>query len=638
MKHITLVQRISTLGLAVVLAFGQVVLPVVARADDAVLAPRGPQGVVGPQGPTGPQTPTGPKGQTGVQPITQPTDPALVPSSGTQPAVAADTLAPSGDTAMSNETTGSNSANSNAQQTTNTADITNTNDASVGNDINLNATSGANTISQNTLGGNIATGDLQGSINLLNVTNSVFAPGSSVGVQSLAGGANDLYLLASDGRTLLPTNDTTGANSANTNTIDGTNVVHFITANTSDVDNDVTIVADTGNNVVTENSSLGDFMTGSIDMALNLINLINLQLPNLLVNLDIWSIFGDVTGNLILPTNSTTGSNSLNQNAVNQTNTAAVDLTQTADVANGFNVKTNTGGNTIDQNTVVGNVTTGDVDVKGGVTTVANAGQPVLYLINVLGKWIGQAFLPGVGVIVNELGNSDTGANSENTNTVDQTNELTASVDQTATVNNSINLDLNTGNNTVARNSKVGDISTGAINVMANVVNFVNSFGGDLSQFSLGIVNVFGNWFGNAATAGSTASALGETGAAATADQAPGQTAASAQSDAGQTETQAVAAYASDASASGQAVSTTVAATTAPAATTAAVDTQQIASAQVLGASNTLADVLPQVAGSSDRKASGSALPWLVAGAVLLAGWVFVEVMAARTLKRQAGR
>ncbi len=650
MKHQTLTTRISSVGIILSLGFAQLALPLSAVRAAGDPSVRGPQGQVGPQNPTGPQAPTGPQTPTGPQPVAQPgstdttdplamtpADPQAAPSSSPAPADGtADILAPASDSTMANDTTGSNSVNDNTQNSTTTTDVTQNNDADVANGINLNANSGNNAINQNTAGGDIATGDLMGSVNLLNVTNSVFAPGSSVGVQSLTGGSQDLYLLASDGRTLLPTNDTTGVNSSNTNTINGTNVVHLINNNTSDVDNDVTILADTGNNTITENSSLGDIMTGSIDMALNLVNLINLQLPNLLMNLDIWSVFGDLNGNLVLPSNSNTGSNSLNQNTVNSTNDASLDVTQTANVANNFNVATNTGGNTLDQNTAVGDVVTGDVDVKGGVTTIANSGHPVLYLINVLGKWLGEAVLPGVGVIVNELGNSDTGANSENTNTVNQTNTVDADINQTANVDNNVNLNLNTGNNTVARNSKVGTVSTGSINVMANVVNFVNSFGGNLSQFSLGIVNVFGNWFGSAKTAGAqTASAQGSATSAGTVAAQSSPTAAPAGIPASSDAPQQQAAATSAGSSSGNSAGT---ANVSASAASAAVVQQpvQLASANVLGASTALSDALPRVAGAADHAKNSSSLPWLIAGAVLLAGWVFVELMAARALKAQA--
>jgi hypothetical protein len=662
MNQITLAKKLGTLATIACLGFAQfMALPLTALAAGPV-GPTGVQGPIGPQTPTGPQVPTGVQGSIGPQEVIEQPVVDLAPAEtpAVDPSVAtvdqapvdltADSLAPIvGDSSLTNDTTGSSSINDNTQNTNSDTTVDLENDATVNNDVNLNANSGANEISQNTSGGNISTGDLNGSINLLNVTNSVFAPGSSVGVQSLTGGSEDLYLLAADGRTFLPTNSDTGSNSSNANTINGTNVIHFITGNTAEVDNDVTIVADTGNNSVTENTSLGDFMTGSIDMALNLVNLVNLQLPNLVMNLNIWSIFGDVNGNLVFPTNSNTGSNSINTNTVNNTNNANLDITQTANIDNAFDIGTNTGGNTLDSNSVVGDVATGDVNVKGGVTNIANSGHPVLYLINVMGKWFGQAFLPGVGVIVNELGNDTTGANSENANTVDQTNTVDATVNQTANVRNNINMDLNTGNNTVARNTKVGDVSTGSINVMANVVNFVNSFGGNLSEFSLGIVNVFGNWFGSAkspATA-QTASIAGSTTTSAPSapaqSQVVGGTSGNSSPDSSSSISQPASASqvnvadstlgsANQANSTSQA-STQITNTSVTQSTSSSNAGNQLASAQVLGASNALTNS-PQVAGTTDRQTSQS-LPWIIVGVALLSGWIFIEIMAARALKAE---
>lgn len=642
MKLSTLARKAGTVWLIGGLSIAQlVVLP------SAVLAvgptkPTGAQGLTGVQGPTGPQSPTGVQGPVGAQDTgTLPVDePQLeTPQSAAQvsdPAIA-NGQSPA-DTSLTNDLTGSNSDNSNVQNSTSDTTVDQNNTADLSNNVNLDANSGANTISQNTSGGNISTGDLQGSIDIINVANSNFAPGSSVGVQSLNGGSGDLYLLASDGRTLLPSNDTTGANSSNANTVNGTNVVHFITTNTADIGNDVNLFADTGKNSVTENTSLGDFMTGSIDMALNLVNLINLQLPNLLLNLDIWSIFGDQTGDLVMPTNSNTGSNSSNTNTVNTTNVANLGITQNADIANNFDIATNTGGNQLDSNSVVGNVETGSVNVKGGVTNIANSGQPILYLINVMGKWLGEAIMPGVGVMVSELGNVDTGANSDNSNTVNQVNVADTTLNQNANVGNNIKMDLNTGNNTVARNTKVGNIQTGSIDVMANIVNFVNSFGGNLSNFSLGIVNIFGNWFGSvkSPTAAATASAQ-SSGSAPLSATAGAQSQSTPQLNNSNTTTSSTAApstqgvlaatvsptVSSNANASSGSSSVAAVANVNESAT-------QIASATVLGATQSLA-TSPVVAGTTSHRTSS--LPWIAVGVALLLGWIFIEVMAARATR-----
>ncbi|MEK7184017.1 MAG: collagen-like protein [Patescibacteria group bacterium] len=658
----TLIKKIGTTWLIASMLALQVFVPVSSVLAVGPTGPTGPQGPTGVQTPTGPQNPTGPQGPTGVQTPTgpqqqQPVDVALPASTDpAQQAVdqssaptdlggTAGSLAPQ-DSLMTNDTTGSNSANENTSTTTNEIDIEQTNDATVGNGVDLDANSGSNEITDNTSGGTVSTGGIQGAIDIVNVTNSVFAPGSSIGSQSFAGGVQDLYLLASDGRTFLPSNNTTGANSENSNTINGSNVVHLITGNTADIDNDVTIIADTGNNLIEDNTSLGDFVTGSIDLALNLINLVNLQLPNLLMTLDIWSVFGDVNGNIILPSNTNTGSNSLNANTVNQANTTTLGVTQTADISNAFDIGTNTGSNTLRDNSVVGDVTTGDVNVTGGVTNIANAGRPMLYLINVMGQWFGQAFLPGVGVIVNELGNADTGSNSINTNDVTQTNELDVQLDQTATVDNNVTMNLNTGNNTLNRNTKVGNVTTGSIDVMANVVNFVNSFGSDLSEFSLGIVNIFGNWFGGMGTpTAQTASAAGTVSSQSTPNNASQASAASSQPSTqpavATTPTPAQSTPTSPATTAGSTTTTnpassaqTTTRTSSQSSSAANTISGQFASAQVLGATQNLETVSGAVAGTTSNQSSS--LPWLLIGVALLIAWIFIEVMAARMGKQVA--
>lgn len=468
----------------------------------------GEESSTGPTQPTGPTVQTGPTGpngapcQTGVtysggycqgysQGKQQGADQGLLQGSSQGVGQNAPTTAAE----LNNASTGANSANNNTVSQSSSANSAATNAASATNDVDMNLSTGSNTLQANTSVGNVSTGDIEGSLTIVNALNSVFAPGSSVGLGSFSTDEQGNLLLTSGAaRALLPTNVTTGAGSTNTNAYSGMDAVTIRTDNSALVDNDIDIVADTGNNLLDANTTLGDVTTGSIDLAVNLINLLNVLMPDTLFTLDVWSWFGDLIGDMALG-NSHTGSDSTNTNEIDHVGSATVTATNDADIANDFAVATTTGDNTFTGNSVVGDVSTGNVRVDGSVTNIANAGAPMFYIVNVLGDWAGGSLgLPAGSFIVNELGNMMTGSGSTNANTVAADAMLDVSRTANATADNRIGIAANTGGNTFSRNTELGNVRTGDVNILANVLNFLNTTSNALSSFSLGIINIFGDW------------------------------------------------------------------------------------------------------------------------------------------------
>lgn len=169
--------------------------------------------------------------------------------------------------------------------------------------------------------------------------------------------------------------------------------------------------------------------------------------------------------------NEQTGSGSQNANEVTDTTNVSATFSNTAAVDNTFTLDLNTGGNTIQNNTTVGDITTGAVDVGIESTTTVNAVDA-----SVLGDLLANAN----GTVTINGQNSQTGANSVNTNQSTQTRIFTFSQQNTMTVTNTINAAINTGNNTIADNTTVGDITTGPITVDVNVTTQGNGAGGGL--------------------------------------------------------------------------------------------------------------------------------------------------------------
>ncbi len=166
--------------------------------------------------------------------------------------------------------------------------------------------------------------------------------------------------------------------------------------------------------------------------------------------------------------NEDTGADSDNLNDVNANRSISFTFTNTGSVSNTLNYDLNTGGNTVANNTTVGDIETGDITVEQEVENVVN--QPV-DLAGLKDALAAQGFGDASIKVINH----NTGAGSTNTNdvTIDSTHDVT--VTNTATATNTFALAVNTGDNTITDNTTVGDIKTGDIKVTGKVTNILNA-------------------------------------------------------------------------------------------------------------------------------------------------------------------
>lgn len=447
--------------------------------------PVGPQGQVGPTGPTGNVEPVGPQGGTGPQPeqpVTQAVDAS--PS----------TAIENSEISQLNDTTGPDSNNSNINSDQSNIQANQTSDANFNNEAEFNLNTGDNTVGGNSVVGNVDTGSIQGTATFLNLGNSVLADGSCIGAETLNGSVYNPFILSAPTNSIDLKNLQTGTDSLNTNTLDNNNIIGIIDTNNATANNEITIEANTGENAFLENTKLGNLTTGDIDLGVNLINLLNIINPNLLLTVDIWSLLGDFNGQIMFDPsliNELTGPNSKNTNSVSNSNTADIVVNNNANLTNSLDFEANTGENEIGSNTAIGDVSTGSTEVQTTMTNILNVMEiPMFFIVNVFGTWNGT--LAGIDsnyVFINQL----TGPNSENVNDADSKNQLSAEINNNATVDNVINIDANTGRNSISNNTVVGDIKTGSIKLCANVINVLNAFSEDVSKFALGIINIFGN-------------------------------------------------------------------------------------------------------------------------------------------------
>ncbi|MBI4032456.1 hypothetical protein HY374_01990 [Candidatus Berkelbacteria bacterium] len=164
-------------------------------------------------------------------------------------------------------------------------------------------------------------------------------------------------------------NANTGADSTNTNTVDGTRTITFTVVNDGTVTNDFDLDLNTGGNTISNNTEVGDITTGDIAfdiMAENVVNedAVSIELPDAF----------DATS--IESSNRNTGAGSTNDNAVTVTDTQTTTITNTGTVTNTFALDLNTGGNTIEGNTKVGDIRTGSITGRINVENRINAPAP----------------------------------------------------------------------------------------------------------------------------------------------------------------------------------------------------------------------------------------------------------------------
>lgn len=432
------------------------------------------------------------------------------------------------DTTMSNAMTGSYSDNSNENIEAISSTVQTENNAFVENNATLRLDSGQNQIEQNSGAESLKSGDIKASVNLVNLSGAQYKEGSSAGAITLDGSNLTSFVLPNEPipyRVLFPgsklQNSLTGFNTNNTNFLDQSALITFLTDSQNLTSNTIEIEANSGLNRISENTQVGNITTGNIDLGVNLINLNDFQDPAAILYYDLFSIKNGLTGDIYLPQNDSTGSGSQNLNAA--TNTTSIEVSKQAEnnVQNTFDIDSNTGKNLLSANTGIGNVTTGENTSGGSVLNLVND-SPIFYIINVFGKWLGNALgLDGQKFIVNEidngvvestgnlgidqpsigasttLANQATGVNSANQNIADSKLLVNAKSNAKNGINNKIHLKANTGENQIAENTLIGNIATGSVRALANVINIASSIPSGFRNLQIKVVNIFGDWRGN---------------------------------------------------------------------------------------------------------------------------------------------
>ena len=259
--------------------------------------------------------------------------------------------------------------------------------------------------------------------------------------------------------------------------------------NSAVIQNIITSLADTGNNTV-ENASSASILTGDAYSVVMVTNNVSTTLIDSVVNIFTINIFGDMSGNILLPDGAISQSTCC-EGSVGIGNNASVDNTVTA--------LTNTGGNS-STSSGSAEIITGNAISVVNIANIINAtllNTTTHYLfINIFGTWNGN-FLGwdtlgeatgGASLVFQSLSSS-----ADNPNGCD-TCYQTVMVQNNATVSNVITSTANTGGNTLSADT--ASITSGNAFSAVSIVNLINTtLIRSVGYF--GFINVFGTLTGD---------------------------------------------------------------------------------------------------------------------------------------------
>ncbi|MDP2671264.1 MAG: hypothetical protein Q8P13_02265 [bacterium] len=214
-----------------------------------------------------------------------------------------------------NLTTGSDSANFADSSTNNSSTLGVNNTANVLNGINLNANTGDNTADKNTGTSSIQTGDVNANLKTATIANTTTAGSDGtlwlVLVNNLGNWTGQLMSLNEDGvaspffsfvvgpdGSLMAVNNQTGADSSNSADSSANNTNTVQVNNSGTVDNNIQINANTGGNQASKNTGNASIKTGDVNVAANVLNILNNTFLGSRMIVSIVNIFGSFNGDI----------------------------------------------------------------------------------------------------------------------------------------------------------------------------------------------------------------------------------------------------------------------------------------------------------------------------------------------------
>jgi hypothetical protein len=266
-------------------------------------------------------------------------------------------------------------------------------------------------------------------------------------------------------------NQLTGPQSLNKNITKINRDLNVKVLNVNHEDNYVDFYLNTGKNDLFKNTKVEDVSTGSINARVALNNKSNVGgTSGSTTGTSTQSVLSGAASDPVL-SNAITGPESANINKVALNTSRNLEIKNIADINNDVDINANTGKNDVMKNTVVGDVSTGNINVAGSINNVANSDQCIT-CPDLLGLFNGSG--SGAANVSSDLSNSTTGPDSVNINKVKVNDYTNVEVKNIAHIDNNVDVYANTGHNDVVKNTVVGDVSTGNVSVDFAVTNQAN--------------------------------------------------------------------------------------------------------------------------------------------------------------------
>jgi hypothetical protein len=425
-------------------------------------------------------------------------------------------------------------------------DVDNSNNVDANNQMTVEGTSGDNTLVDNDGNATLTTGDIELIANMLNILNlnvtgddflhlivNIF--GELNGNVDLDTIAQNLGYSDSDALEVIARNQNTGDNSTNEAVATSENTTDVANTNTATVNNQMDVTATSGSNDLTGNDGSASVVTGRIQILANLLNFINSNFTGEKWKFIMVNVFGSLTGDIYVPktdqylegqgggvlAQNTAGDNSTAQSQATSLNTTNVANDNGVALSNTINANGISGENVQNDNDNGANTTkTGGVDLSSQILNFLNfnitGNNWVFLVVNVMGTWMGQIVgfadkgtmdAPGEGAFAAlSVGGQGTGTtqdaqagggdNSYNNATATSINNTNVANTNDAAVNNTMNINGISGQNTASQNQRGSDIQTGWVEIDANMLNIINmNITG--RNWLVVFLNVFGDFTGD---------------------------------------------------------------------------------------------------------------------------------------------
>ena len=292
--------------------------------------------------------------------------------------------------------------------------------------------------------------------------------------------------------------------------------------NQAEVDSDIDADLNSGDNEVSDNLANIDLTTGDIQLISNIFNLINFNVVGSDYLKAAYSLVGNIIGDLDLSGFSLedladivsdnedwqalasdledgeaaddNSSQSLDDEDLSGEPSISIDNNNEADVQNNVLLDLTSGLNEVSDNAGNIKVVTGNISVVSNMVNIVNTNIVgdgwTLAIINIVGGWDGDLVLPSLTSYIA----SQTDDFSLTCSDYECLNAQISNINQ-ASVSNEVNINVNSGDNSVENNGGQVTVKTGDTAAFSNLYNQVNT-NINKSNWVYGTINVMGDWLG----------------------------------------------------------------------------------------------------------------------------------------------